>query len=111
VLPKAVEANQRLIFVQNVERILANPQGVADQIIKMWADAAGDLGYKKIERVLLGLIPEFTGRRLLADDNLLPGLGNGQDQATSGAVLGGANTDVQNTPQSPETTIANIENG
>jgi len=111
VLPKAVEANQRLIFVQNVERILANPQGVADQIIKMWADAAGDLGYKKIERVLLQLIPEFTGRRLLADDNLLPGIGNGQDQATSGAVLGGANTDVQNTPQSQETTIANIENG
>jgi hypothetical protein len=97
VLPKGVEAENKLLFMQNVVEILSNPQGVADSIISITADAAGDLGYKKIELELRKLLPEFVARRVLEPNNLLPGNDRPQNQEIAGARDGGSGTDIQNT--------------
>jgi len=114
-IPKQVEATQKLNFMNQIIPILQNPTGFPADIVELMATIAEDLGYPKIFQKLNMALDRLRGQQMLNEFNAIQGNQQDNGQATQ-AIQGpngqrGANTANENTPQNLDSILNSITSG
>jgi hypothetical protein len=107
--PKAVEAQQRFAFIQQIAPILQNPATLTDGTLDIIAEVAKDIGYHKIAKLLRDIAIEVRLAKISQQIDVFSQPDANSPQALQGASGGLArNTDIQNTPLSEESLMRQI---
>lgn len=97
--PKAVEAQQRLAFVNLIAPILMNPTGFPDQLIELFRLSAMESGYYKEAKALKDIGQNLRAMRAIQGGIMGQGGGENINGAARQQVQGGAGARGANTAQ------------
>lgn len=112
-IPKSVEARQRLEFTNLLAPILQNPTGFPHAAIKLYMAIAEDLGYQKEYKALHDILEQLRGAQLVNEfaivENAYANGGVGQSPALQGGRgASGRNTAPENSQQTESAVLRSI---